>query len=81
MTARSELISYSFDPGIPLWHINLYTESGVERACIPGGGGGGGGGGLFFAGFVPLASQSPCHIIVYSVANYRPHLSHFRANM
>ena len=27
-----------------------------------------------------LASQSPYPIIVYSVANYRPHLSHFRAN-
>ena len=33
--------------------------------------------GLTFAGYVPLASQSPYPIIVYSVANYRPHLSHF----
>ena len=33
--------------------------------------------GLIFAGYVPLASQSPYPIIVYSVANYRPHLSHF----
>ena len=44
----------------------------------------GGGGkvlGLIFAGYVPLASQSPYPIIVYSVANYRPHLSHFWANM
>ena len=33
--------------------------------------------GLTFAGYVPLASQSPYPIIVYSVANYyRPHLSH-----
>ena len=32
---------------------------------------------LIFAGYVPLASQSPYPIIVYSVANYRPHLSHF----
>ena len=32
---------------------------------------------LGFAGYVPLASQSPYPIIVYSVANYRPHLSHF----
>ena len=42
------------------------------------------GGGLLgsiFAGYVPLASQSPYPIIVYSVANYRPHLSHFWANM
>ena len=34
-----------------------------------------------FAGYVPLASQSLYPIIVYSVANYRPHLSHFWANM
>ena len=42
------------------------------------------GGGLLgsiFAGYVPLASQSPYPIIVYSVANYRPHLSHFWAYM
>ena len=52
------------------------------------GGGGGGGyykqiriGGLLFAEYVLLASQSPYPIIVYSVANYRPHLSHFWANM
>ena len=32
---------------------------------------------LIFAGYVPLASQNPSPIIVYSVANYRPHLSHF----
>ena len=39
--------------------------------------GGGGSLGLIFAGYVQLASQSPYPIIVYSVANYRPHLSHF----
>ena len=33
--------------------------------------------GLSFAGYVPLASQSPRPIIVYFVASYRPHLSHF----
>lgn len=41
----------------------------------------GGGGewllGLIFAGYVPLASQKPYPIIVYSVAKYRPHLIHF----
>ena len=36
--------------------------------------------GLIFAGYVPLASQSPYSIIVYSVAESRPHLSHFWAN-
>ena len=44
-------------------------------------GGAGGVLGLTFAGYVPLASQIPYPIIVYSVANYRPHLSHFWANM
>ena len=42
-----------------------------------GGRGGGGGTKSIFAGYVPLASQNPNHILVYSVANYRPHLSHF----
>ena len=37
--------------------------------------------GLIFAGFVLLASQHPYPIIVYSVANYRPHLSLFWENM
>ena len=37
--------------------------------------------GLIFARYVLLASQSPYPIIVYSVANYIPHLSHFWANM
>ena len=46
-----------------------------------GGGGGVGTLGLIFAGYVPLASQNPYPIIVYSVDNYRPHLSHFWANM
>ena len=44
----------------------------------------GGGGrvlGLIFAGCVPLASQSLYSIIVYSVAIYRPHLSHLWADM
>ena len=36
--------------------------------------------GLKFAENAPLAAQSPYPIIVYSVANYRPHLSHFWAN-
>ena len=36
--------------------------------------------GLIFAGYVPLASQSHYPIIVYTVANYRPNLSHFWAN-
>ena len=45
----------------------------------PGRGGGGGVLGSIFSGYVLLASQNPYPIIVYSVANYRPHLSHFWA--
>ena len=47
----------------------------------PRGGGGLGVLRLIFAWYVPLASQSPYPIIVYSVANYRPHLSHFWENI
>ena len=36
---------------------------------------------LIFAGYVQLASQSPYPIIIHSVANRRPHLSHFWANV
>ena len=35
--------------------------------------------GLIFAWYVPLASQSPYPIIVYSVTNYRPLLNRFWA--
>ena len=31
--------------------------------------------GVNFAGYVPTASQGPYLIIVYSIANYRPHIS------
>ena len=37
--------------------------------------------GLMFAWDVPLASQSPYPIIVYFLASYRPHLSHFLENV
>ena len=47
------------------------------KTAMPGVGVGGGGVlGLIFGWYVPLASQSPYPITVYSVANYRPHLSH-----
>ena len=51
--------------------LSHYWEGGGGRWLL----------GLIFAGYVPLASQSPYAIIVYSVANYRPHLSHFKTNM
>ena len=34
-----------------------------------------------FAGYVPLASQSPYPIIVYFLVSYRPHPSHFLENV
>ena len=42
--------------------------------------GGGGVLGLMFAGYVPLASQSTYPIIIYFLANYRPHVSQFVEN-
>ena len=55
----------------------IYKSQMCTRMCdLPGGLLG-----LIFAWYVPLGSQSPYPIIVYSVANYRPHLSHFWANM
>ena len=44
-------------------------------------GGEGGVLGLMLAGYVQLAYQSPYPIIVYFLANYRPHLSHFLRNV
>ena len=37
--------------------------------------------GLISAGYVPLASQSPNSVIIYSVANYRARLSHLWEKM
>ena len=62
--------------------IQISSMASFWRVAISRGLGGGGGGlGLIFAGFVPLASQSPYPIMVYSMANYRPHPSHFWANV
>ena len=58
----------------------LRCSTDVEHTCRPRGRGGGVLGSIF-AGYVLLASQGPYPIIVYSVANYRPHLSHFWANV
>ena len=47
----------------------LFTNASETK--MPGPGEGGGGVlGLIFIGYVPLASQSPYPIVVYSVANY-----------
>ena len=65
------------------WNTDQEIQSNLPQFDHPkcedpsGGGGGGGALGSIFAGYVPLASQSPNQIIVYSAPNYRPHLSHF----
>ena len=69
--------------------INGILVSSSLKLCSQltrgGEGGGGGEGGFnwvnFCCRYVPLASQSPYLVIVYSVANYRPYLSHFWASM
>ena len=54
---------------------SIFIRPGGIPRC--GGGGGGVPWPVIFAEYVPLASQSPYLIILYSVANYRPHLSPF----
>ena len=58
-----------------LWACTQKAKVRVKKLHSPGVGVGGGGGlGLNFAGYVLL-------IIAYSVASYRPDVSHFWANM
>ena len=57
----------------------IYESKGLDLG--PGGWGGGWLLGLFFAGYVPMVSQSSYPIVVYFAAHCRPHLSHFWANM
>ena len=52
----------------------------VKKVCL-GPGEGEGVLGLMFAGYVPLAFQSPYPIIVYFLASYRPHSRHFLENV
>ena len=73
---RRKLSLLWFQTWATIWIFqNLLTTIAVQ------GWGGGGVLGLIFAKYVLLASQSPYPIIVYSLANYRPHLSHFWANV
>ena len=82
-------ISLSRDPSVDMTFPRYLRWSTVfslvpSMVMIGGGPVEPGGGGVLesgFAGYVPLASQNPHPIIVYSVASYRPHLSHFWANV
>ena len=62
--SKQFLVKYSYD-----MLTSIDVKFIFDSARLGGGGGGGGGGfvGLIFAGYVPLASQSPYPIIVYSV--------------
>ena len=57
--------------------LEVWTESGNVEIRNVSGMPRGGYLGYFFSGYVLLASESPYPIIVHSVANYRPRLSHF----
>ena len=53
--------------------VIAYSEEGITASgvtCV-----------TFCWGYVPLVSRNPYHNIVYSVAKYRPHLSHFWENV
>ena len=89
-TSLPSWVHASYSPSCQSYHCLTCTYVGAERCPDdynrvkqkPAGGWVGWGFiGLIFAGYVPLVSQSPHPIIVYSVANYRPHLSYFWANM
>ena len=60
---------------------NMSGLPGLPNTTIEPRGGGGGELGLMFAGLVPLASQSPYPILVYFLANYRLHPTHFLENV
>ena len=59
---------------------NFSSSSSSSSSSLLSPRGGGGVLGSTFAGYVLLASQNPYPIIVYSVTNYKPYLSHFWAN-
>ena len=67
---------------IDLRRVPLKGRLGTNNTTRPRPGGGRGAGvlRLSFARYVPLGSQRPYFITVYSVAYYRPHLSHFWLN-
>ena len=74
------MTKFAFETGSNITHklaINRLADHTGEKTPR----GGGGVLGSMFAGYVPLASQSPHPILVYFLANYRPHLSHFLENV
>ena len=67
------MLSFSEKKGFELIFLFIYVLSAP--------GGKGVGTWVMFAGYVPVACQSPYPIIVYLLANYRPHLGHFLENV
>ena len=75
MVSRSTWCSEPINPaGAATWS-GLAQHNQIPR------GKGGGATWSSFAGYVPLASQNTSSNIVYSVAKYKLHLSHFWANV
>ena len=70
---RGKLSLFWFQTWATIWIFqNLLTTIAVQGGWVLR---------LIFAKYVLLVSQRPCPIIVYFVANYRPHLTHFWANI
>ena len=74
--AKSKAINFSFKAYFDRSICSFQRLAGQKNPPR-----GGGVLGSSFAGYVPLAFQNPNAIIVYSVANYRTHLSHFLVNV
>ena len=79
-STRTSLSSVTHSLTCACYRLNAFCLRFPVIHSVTPPGGGEGVLGLIFAEYVPLASQSPYPIIVYSVANYRPYLSHFWAN-
>ena len=81
--SRSEENKFPSDSAYDWFRRVRSSENQIDEFWKQKGPGGGRGElfGSIFAGYVPLASESPYPIIVYSLANYRPNFSHFGAKM
>ena len=64
-------------PSTSFWHTSAALQQWKQMYCNPGRGVLG----SICTGNMPLASPNSYPIIVYSVANCRPHVSHFWANI
>ena len=70
-TLVTKIISPKYKFHVPKRKMQISFRCVCAYVCVCVGGGG--------RLLLDMCSQSPYHIIVYSMANYRPHLSHFWA--